>query len=53
MEIKAKDGKLYVSAIFDCFDAVVLGLAMDTSMKAALCERTCALFLDNLRRNTQ
>ena len=42
-EIKAKDGKLYVSAIFDCFDAAVLGLAMDTSMKAALCGRT----LDN------
>lgn len=42
-EIMAKDGKLYVSAIFDCFDAVVLGLAMDTNMKAALCERT----LDN------
>ena len=45
-EIKAKDGKLYVSAIFDCFDAAVLGLAMDTSMKAALCERT----LDNTVR---
>ena len=42
-EIKARDGKLYVSAIFDCFDSGVLGLAMDTSMKAALCERT----LDN------
>ena len=39
-EIRAKDGKLYVSAIFDCFDAAVLGLAMDTNMKAALCERT-------------
>ena len=35
-EISAKDGKLYVSAIFDCFDAAV----PDTSMKAALCERT-------------
>ena len=45
-EIKAKDGKLYVSAIFDCFDAAVLGLSMDTSMKAALCERT----LDNAVR---
>ena len=45
-EIKTKDGKLYVSAIFDCFDAAVLGLAMDTSMKAALCERT----LDNAVR---
>ena len=42
-EIKAKDGKLYVSAIFDCYDAAVLGLAMDTNMKAVLCERT----LDN------
>ncbi len=42
-EIKAKDGKLYVSAIFGCYDAAVLGLAMDTNMKAVLCERT----LDN------
>ena len=25
-ELKAKDGKLYVSAIFDCFDLTVLGL---------------------------
>ena len=39
-EIKAKDGKLYVSAIFDCFDAAVLVLAMDTNMKAALCRQT-------------
>lgn len=42
-EIKARDGKLYVSAIFDCFDSAVLGLAMDTNMKAQLCQRT----LDN------
>ena len=35
-EIKASDGKLYVSAIFDCYDLAVLGLAMDTNMKAAL-----------------
>lgn len=35
--IKAKDGKLYVSAMFDCFDLAVLGLAMDTDMKAQLC----------------
>lgn len=41
-EIRAKDGKLYVSAIFDCFDAAVLGLAMDTNMKASLCEQTLA-----------
>ena len=42
-EIKAKDGKLYISAIFDCFDSGVLGLAMEENMKATLCEHT----LDN------
>ncbi|MCI8669167.1 MAG: IS3 family transposase [Lachnospiraceae bacterium] len=46
-EIKAKDGKLYVSAIFDCFDAAVLGLSMDTNMKASLCKQT----LDNAIRS--
>ncbi len=46
-EIKAEDGKLYVSAIFDCYDSAVLGLATDTNMKAALCERT----LDNAVRS--
>lgn len=39
-EIKGKDGKLYVSAIFDCFDSSVIGLAMDTNMKAPLCVQT-------------
>ena len=39
-EIKCKDGKLYVSALFDCFDLMVLGLSMDTNMKADLCART-------------
>ena len=38
-DIKTKDGKLYVSAIFDCFDSGVLGLAMDDNMKATLCKR--------------
>ena len=36
-EIPASNGKLYVSAIFDCFDLSVLGLAMETNMKADLC----------------
>jgi len=36
-EIKARDGKLYVSAIFDCFDSAVPGLAMDTTRRAGLC----------------
>ncbi len=39
-EIKCKDGKLYISAIFDCFDSSVIGLAMDTSIKAPLCVQT-------------
>ena len=39
-EIKGCDGKLYVSAIFDCFDPSVIGLAMDTNMKASLCKET-------------
>ncbi len=42
-EIKAKDGKLYVSALFDCFDSTVLGLAMEDHMRATLCEHA----LDN------
>lgn len=39
-EIRTSDGKLYVSAIFDCFASSVIGLAMDTSMKAPLCVQT-------------
>lgn len=39
-EIKASNGKLYVSAIFDCFDCSVIGLAMDTNMRAPLCVQT-------------
>ena len=39
-EVKAKDGKLYVSAVFDCYDSCVLGLAMDTNMRASLCVQT-------------
>ena len=39
-ELKAKDGRLYVSAIFDCFDLTVLGLSMDDNMRAELCVRT-------------
>ena len=41
-EIKGKDGKLYVSCIFDCFDTAVLGLAMDINMKTPLCIKTLA-----------
>ena len=39
-ELKAKDGKVYVSAIFDCFDLMPLGLAIEDNMRAALCVHT-------------
>lgn len=39
-EIKTSDGKLYVFAMFDCFDLAVLGLAMASNMNAPLCVRT-------------
>ena len=39
-EIKARDGKLYVSTVFDCFDSSVVGLTMDTNMKSPLCVQT-------------
>ena len=39
-EIKVAGGNLYISAIFDCYDLAVLGLAVDTNMKATLCKQT-------------
>lgn len=36
-EIKTADGKLYVSAIEDCFDSAVLALTMADNMRAELC----------------
>ena len=39
-EIPARDGKLYVSAIFDCFNGEVLGLCIRDNMKAGLCVQT-------------
>lgn len=39
-EIKTADGKLYISAIEDCFDNAVIGLSMASNMKAELCVNT-------------
>ena len=39
-EIPAKNGKLYVSAIFDCYDLMPNGLAMADHMRAELCCET-------------
>lgn len=47
-ELRAKDGKLYVSVIFDCFDLMPLGIEMRDNMKAGLCagtlENACRLY---------
>ena len=39
-EVKAKNGKLYVSAIFDCYDPTAVGLSMDDNIRAELCAVT-------------
>jgi len=39
-EVKTADGKLYISAIEDCFDSTVLGLSMADNMRAELCTNT-------------
>jgi len=38
-EVPAENGKLYVSGLFDCYDTSILGLTMDTNMKAPLCAK--------------
>lgn len=44
-ETKCSDGKLYTSALLDCFDNEVLGLHISNNMKAELCVKTleCAI----------
>lgn len=49
-EIKAKDGKLYVSAIFDCYDLMPNGLAMADHMRAELCCETLKMQACGIRR---
>ena len=51
MKVLAKDGKLYVSAILDCFDAAVLGLSMAVvRIKAELCVQTLKKYVHKLFR---
>jgi transposase InsO family protein len=38
-EIPAKDGKLYISGMFDCYDLMPLAITMDTNMKTKLCTK--------------
>ena len=39
-EIQCSDGKLYVSAVLDCFNGEILALSMDNNMKKELCIAT-------------
>ena len=36
-EIPAKDGKLYVAGVLDCYKGAIVGLSMDDNMKTKLC----------------
>ncbi len=48
-EIKTKEGKLNVSAIFDCYDSYVLGLSLSDNMKTDLCIQT----IENVAKSHQ
>ena len=39
-EIQCYDGKLYLSAAFDCYNGEILSIAMDNNMKKELCIKT-------------
>lgn len=39
-EVQCSDGKLYISAVLDCFNGEILSVAMDDNMKKELCIRT-------------
>ena len=39
-EIQCADGKLYVSAVLDCYNGEILSISMDDNMKKELCIRT-------------
>lgn len=36
-EVPCSDGKLYVSAVLDCFNGEIVGLSMDNNMRKELC----------------
>lgn len=38
-EVKTRDGKLYISGLFDCYNSEVLAITMDTNMQAELCSQ--------------
>ncbi len=42
-EVKCKDGKLYVSAVFDCFDNACIGLSIGDNMETPLVIQSYAM----------
>ena len=46
-EIKCADGKLYLAAILDCFDGVVVGYAMRQLMLRCVSQCSFPLWLSN------
>ena len=36
-QMQCKDGKLYLCCVLDCYDAAIVGVSMDTNMRAGLC----------------
>lgn len=38
-ELKTLEGKLYISALFDCFDSEAIAITMDTNMHSELCSQ--------------
>jgi transposase InsO family protein len=38
-EVSCKDGKLYLSAVFDCYDGKIVGFSMDDNMRTELCRK--------------
>ena len=39
-EVQTKDGKIYVSPMFDCYDGSIIALQIDSNMRAELCIKT-------------
>lgn len=39
-EVQTKDGKIYVSPLFDCYDGSIIALQIDDNMRADLCVKT-------------
>jgi transposase InsO family protein len=38
-EVPCKDGKLYLSAVLDCYDGKIVGFSMEDNMRAELCRK--------------